>query len=103
MTVGKLKLRMLKQFPGTDLDVLEGFISDRYGEIIQELAWSRLNVSALLQTIAPYADGTVAVAAGSSDITLTGGAWTPQMSDRFFRVGGRPEFYGFHYSSPTAG
>lgn len=103
MTVGKLKLRMLKQFPGTDLDVLEGFISDRYGEIIQELAWSRLNISAILQTVAPYVAGTVTVAAGSSNITLTGGAWTAQMSDRFFRVGGRAEFYGFHYVSATTG
>ena len=103
MTVGKLKLRMLKQFPGTDPDVLEGFISDRYGEIIQELAWSRLNVSAILQTVAPYTQGTVAVVTGSNVIMLTGGAWTPQMSDRFFRVGGRAEFYGFHYVSPTAG
>ena len=103
MTVGKLKLRMLKQFPGLDLDVLEGFISDRYSEIIQELPWSRLNVSAILQTVAPYAAGTVAVGEGSSDITLTGGAWTPQMSNRFFRVGGRAEFYGFHYVDPTTG
>lgn len=103
MTVGKLKLRMLKQFPGTDPDVLEGFISDRYGEIIQELAWSRLNVSAILQTVAPYTQGTVAVVTGSANITLTSGLWTPQMSDRFFRVGGRAEFYGFHYVGPTTG
>ena len=103
LTVGKLKLRMLKQFPGTDLDVLEGFISDRHGEIMQELPWTRLNVSAVLQTVAPYDTGTVAVGTGAMSVSLTGGTFTPQMTGRFFRVTGRTESYTFTYQDPVTG
>lgn len=76
MTLGQLKLRLLKQFPGLDLDVLEGFISDRYSEILQELPWSRLSTDAVLQTTAPYTSGTVTVTQGSSTLALADGTWT---------------------------
>lgn len=101
MTLGTLKLRMLKQFPGLDLDILEGFISDRHSEILQELPWVRQNAMAVLQTTAPYATGTVLVTLGSASITLTSGTWITGMTGRAFRVTGRNEFYEFTYVSST--
>lgn len=101
MTYGTLKLRMTKEFPGIDLDVLEGFISDRYSEILNELPWQRLRAMAVLQTTEPYDTGTVAVTEGSTGVTLTGGTWTTGMTGRAFRVAGRDEFYEFTYASAT--
>lgn len=103
MTYGGLKLRMLKQFPGLDLDVLEGFISDRHAEIIEELPWSRLRTMAVLQTTAPYTTGTVAVTNGLATVTLTSGTWTGAMTGRAFRVTGRTEFYELTFLSSTTG
>ena len=103
MTLGTLRLRLLKQFPGLDLDVLDGFISDRYGEILAELPWSRLDAMSVLQTSAPYETGTVAVTEGSASITLTSGTWTTDMTGRAFRVAGRDEYYEFVYVTATTG
>ena len=101
MTYGDVKFRLVKAFPGVDADLIEGWISDRYYEILAVLPWTRLSVEAVLQTTAPYATGTVAVTLGSANITLTSGTWTTGMSGRAFRVGTRNEFYEFLYVSAT--
>lgn len=103
MTLGGLRLRLLKQFPKLDLDMLDGFIADRHSEIVEALAWTRLRLDAILETVAPYDTGTVAVTNGSSAVTLTGGTWTTGMTGRSFRAGTRSEFYTFAYVSATTG
>ena len=103
MTLGTLRMRLLKQYPGTDADILDGYIADRYGEILQSLAWSRLEKSLVLQTVAPYQTGTVTVTAGSPAVTLAGAAWTAGMTGRQFRVTGDNAFYGFTYATATTG
>jgi hypothetical protein len=103
MTLGTLKFRLTKMFPGVDADVLNGFIDDRYSEILGVLPWSRTAVHSILQTTAPYSTGTVAVTQGSASVTLTGGTWTSAMTGRAFRVTGRSEFYEFTYASGTTG
>ena len=82
MTYGQIKFRLTKQFPGVDADVLEGFVTDCYQEILGALPWVRLNVEALLTTTAAYATGTVASTQGSAAIALTGGTWTAGMTGR---------------------
>lgn len=101
MTFGQLKLRMLKQFPGLDIDILEGFISDRYGEILEAMPWTRLLTMAVLQTTAPYNTGTVTMTQGAAAATLTGGAWDATMNGRALRVAGRPEYYEFTFNTAT--
>ncbi len=88
MTYGTLKLRLTKAFPGISLDLIEGWINDRYEEILGELPWSRLNVQAVLETTAPYITGTVSVTLGSNAVVGTGTTWTSAMSGRAFRVPG---------------
>lgn len=103
MTLGSLKFRLTKIFPGLDADVLEGLIDDCYQEIIGKLAWSRQNVQTILQTVAPYSTGTVALTNGSTAVTLTSGTWTSGMTGRAFRVVGGSEFYELTYGSATTG
>jgi hypothetical protein len=82
---------------------MEGWIADRYAEILGVLPWSRTHVQAILRTTAPYDTGTVAVTEGSASVTLAGGTWTSGMSGRAFRVGTRNEFYEFTYASASTG
>jgi hypothetical protein len=103
MTYGQLKKRLVAAFPGISLDLIEGWINDRYAEILGELPWTRLNLQANLQTIAPYSTGTVAVTLGSAAVTLTAGVFTAAMTTRAFRAAGRDEFYRFTYVSATTG
>jgi hypothetical protein len=103
MTLGTLKLRLLKQFPGLDLDVLDGFIADRHSEILQELLWSRRDAAGIIMTVAPYATGTVAVVQGSAAVALTGGTWVAGMTGRQFRVDGQAEAYTFTRTGAATG
>lgn len=103
MTYGALKIRLVQMFPGVSLDLIEGWIQDRYSEILAELDWSRLNVESILLTTAPYTTGTAAVTLGSASIVGTGTAWTAAMSGRAFRVTGRDEIYEFSYVTATTG
>lgn len=103
MTYGQLKFRLTKAFPGVDPDLIEGWIADCYQEILGALPWSRLDVQAVLQTVAPYSTGTVAVTQGSQAVTLTGGAWTAAMSGRAFRLTGDEEEYQFTQTGADTG
>lgn len=101
MTFGQLKFRLTKAFPGVDADLVEGWITDCYQEILGLLPWSRLNVQAILMTTPPYSTGKVNVTNGSQAIALTGGAWTAGMSGLVFRVAGDAEEYQFTYAGAT--
>jgi hypothetical protein len=101
MTYGQLKFRLTKAFPGVDLDLIEGWIADRYAEILGELPWSRQNVEAMLLTSAPFVTGVAAVQSGSSAVSLVGATWSSSLNGRAFRVASRSEFYQFTFVSTT--
>lgn len=103
MTYGALKLRLTQMFPGLSLDLVEGFIGDRYSEILGELPWTSRNFTTTLPLQAPYVTGTVAVTLGSDTVTLTGGTWPAEFSGRSFRAAARPEFYQFTRVTDTVG
>lgn len=103
MTYGAIRLFLTQLYSGLNPDLIDGWIQQRYTSILDSLSWSRLKVDAILQTTAPYAAGTVAVAAGSADVALTGGTWIAAMTGRSFRVSGRSEFYTFTQASDTTG
>src|ERR1035438_8829336 len=103
MTYGQVKLRLTQAFPGVSLDLIEGFINDRYAEILGELPWTRLNVQMTLQTTAPYSTGTVAVVNGSNAITLSGGTWTAAMSGMKFYLVAPPAAIDSPYPDPAVG
>lgn len=104
MTLGVLRFRLTKAFPGVDSDLIEGWIEDVYNEILAVLPWERTIVHSVLNTVAPYREGTVSMTKGSNAATLTGGVWTTDMTGRAFRVTPRDEFYEFTYGpGSTAG
>lgn len=103
MTYGQLKFRMLKAFPGLDLDLLEGWIGDVYQEILGALSWSRLTVEGILETTAQYVTGTAAVSLGSQTVVLTGGTWTAAMNGLAFRTPPGVEYYEFTFLNATTG
>lgn len=51
MKYGELKYRLTKQYPGIDPELLEGWIADRYSEILDQLNWERLRVEATLTLV----------------------------------------------------
>jgi hypothetical protein len=101
VTYGSLKFRLTKAFPGVDSDLIEGWIADRYAQILAELPGTRTNVQGILRTTAPYTTGTVALTQGSAAISLTGGTWLTGMTGRAFRVGTQDEFYEFTWVSAS--
>ena len=103
MTYGQLKFRLVKAFPGVDVDLIEGWISDRYEEILSELPWTRQNTTAVLQTAAPYSVGTVSLTPDSASVTGTGSAFTSAMTGMAFRVAGEDDIYAFTRTGPTSG
>jgi hypothetical protein len=103
VTYGDLKFRLTQMFPGVSLDLIEGWIGDRYAEILGELPWQRQRVTGILQTVAPYATGTVTLTNGSTTVTGSGTVFTSAMTGRGLRVTGRDEIYEFTYVSGTSG
>ena len=103
MTYGELKLRITQHFPGVGPEIVEGAIGDVYADILHELPWQRQNVTGILQTVAPYATGTVTMNVGANTVTGSGTAFTALMTGRAFRVTGRDELYELTYVSSTNG
>ncbi len=50
-TYGEIRLRLKKLFPSVDLELLNGWIQDRYTEILDRLPWQRLSKSEPLPTV----------------------------------------------------
>lgn len=101
MTYGQLRMEIAQLAPDKSLDVIEGFLRDRWTEILDRLNWSRLQAQGVLTSPASYTDGTIAVTNGSSAIAGTGTAWTAAMSSRIIRINGESDYYGFTYDSGT--
>jgi len=102
-TFGEIRFLISKQAPGVDPDVLDGFINDRYTQILDELDWQRLDVRSVIQTVAVYETGTLTATNASTTITGSGTTWTTGMTGRRIRIGSDPAFYTFTYVSATSG
>lgn len=103
MTFGELRFLLSKQYPGVDLDVLDGWLQDRYRQVLQRVSWQRLEMRSLVSLVAEYATGTVTVTNGSTAITGSGTTWAATMNGRLIRIGADQEWYEFTYVSGTAG
>jgi hypothetical protein len=104
-TLGQLQVFLSKTPAGAGIDplVLKGYINARLREILDRNDWLRLIKTGIIQTIAPYVTGTVALTNGSNAVTGTGTTFTASMTGRRFRVSGRNETYTFTYVSATSG
>lgn len=100
-TYGQLRMEIAQLAPGKSLDVIDGFLRDRYTEILDRLNWSRLQAQGVITSPVSYSAGTIAVTNGSNAITGTGTAWTAGMTSRIIRINGESDYYGFTYVSGT--
>lgn len=101
MTYGQIRLRLSKLAPGIDLELLDGWIQDRYTEILDALPWKRLEGESVFQSPASYAVGTVSATQGSSAIAGVGTTWTAAMNGLMTRINNGAEYYNFTYVSAT--
>lgn len=99
----RFRLNKLAQAAGADLDLLDGWIEDRYREILDELQWQRLEAQGALQSVAEYNTGTLTATAGSNAVTGAGTVWTAAMSYRIIRINNREEIYEFTRVTGTSG
>lgn len=102
-TLGDIRFRLTKLAPGIDLDLLDGWIGDRYSQALDYLPWQRLDASGSLVTQAEYAAGTLTATQGSNAITGDGTVWTAGMTGRLIRIAGRTEYYTFTRTGDTTG
>ena len=115
---GELRFRLLKAVPGSDPDLMDGWIQDRYQYILDRLSWNRIERSTAMQTFAPYQVGSVTLAQGTTAVSLQQtpalipvpivppvlpdppAVWVPGMTGCQIRFEGRNEYYEF---TPTDG
>lgn len=104
-TFGAIRARLSKlpHGAGVDPDVLDGYINDRYMAMISVHPWTRLSINAVLQVPAKYDTGTIAITAGATAVTLTGGTFTAAMTGRRIRIANRSEFYTFSFLTGSTG
>lgn len=102
-TYGELRALLVKAAPGVDLDLLDGWINDRYADILDKLPWRRVRQQAVIQTVAVYETGTVAVTNGVNTVTGAGTTFTSAMTGRMFRIAAENAYYEFTFVSTTSG
>lgn len=103
MTYGALRLFLKKLAPAIDQEILDGWIQDRYTEILDRLAWKRLEAESTLAAPDSYAVGTLTATQGSATVTGSGTAWTAAMTGLMIRIAAGAEYYQFTYVSVTSG
>lgn len=103
MTYGTLRRELTQLCPTARLDQLDGWIRDRYDEILDSIEWVRRRDETTLTFPAEYNTGTVAITNGGTTVTGTGTTWTAAMTGRIFRITGQNDFYVFTYVSSTSG
>src|SRR5512143_2522584 len=102
-TFGEIRFQCQKRWPGVDPDILDSFINERYRRVLRRIPWQRARVQAVLQTVAPYTTGTVAVTEGSANLVLTDGTWTSAMTGRGIRIASENAYYQFTFATDTTG
>jgi hypothetical protein len=101
-TYGQVRLQLQQLLGGASLDLIDGWLQDRYQMMLDRLEWDRTETRATIQTEAEYATGTAGVTAGSIAITLAGGSWSQGLDRRVFRVAEGPA-YSFVFVGAAAG
>jgi hypothetical protein len=90
MTYGDIRMRLVQAAPGVSLDLIDGWIIDRYQSILDKLPWQRLENETVIETAAEYSTGTLTVTNGSAVIAGVGTTWTGAMTGRIIRPFGQP-------------
>jgi hypothetical protein len=100
-TYGQIRLRLSKLAAGVDRELIDGWIQDRYTQILDRLPWKRLEGETVIQSPPSYQVGTVTATQGSNAIVGVGTAWTQAMNGLMIRIANDQEFYVFTYVDAT--
>lgn len=107
MTYGDLVKRLIEELPGTGANEARKRINRAIRSNQTAHHWRHLLVRGSLHVEAPYSTGLVAIAAGGTAVTLTGGtwatSWTTAPSMRRIVMKGRTEPYDITISGAAAG
>ena len=95
MIYGQIRLRLWQLVPGVAIELVDGWLQDRYTQMLDALPWKRLEGEVVLQSPPSYQVGTVSVTQGSNAITGVGTDWTPFMTGLMIRIASNPEFYTY--------
>lgn len=103
MTFGEIRFQLSKRCPGTDPDLIDGFVNSAYQSIMARTSWKGLEADAWIQTVAPYETGTIALVAGALPFTGAGTTFTAAMNQRGVYIPGRQETYRSNFIDATHG
>lgn len=103
MTYGKIRQRLSQESGGAvSLDLIDGYIIDRYQEILDSLSWKRLQVERALTTVPEYNTGTLAAGNLETALTGTGTTWDATMDQRILRINADSDVYSFNFVDATS-
>src|SRR2546426_5110045 len=80
---------------------INAILADVHRDLAVQFQWSYRKRDTVIQTVAPYNAGTVAVTAGSSTVTGAGTAWTADMVGRQISIPGENTFFWINAVSPA--
>ncbi len=102
-TWGQIRLSLSVSAPGFSTDLIDEYIANRYGQILDHYPWKGLEVETLFESVAAYSTGTVSLTQGVNTVTGTGTTFTPAMTGMMFRAMADAAEYTFTFVSATAG
>ena len=72
MTYGQIRLQIQQENPDLSVDLIDGWIQERYTEILDALSWKRQEAESVFQAPDSYATGTVDLTRGGNAVSATG-------------------------------
>lgn len=93
MTYGQIRFRLSQIAPGVSLELIDGWIQDRYTQILDMLPWKRLEGETVVQVPSSVNAGTVSVTQGTQTVTGVGMTWTAAINGLTMRINNATEFY----------
>ena len=102
-TWGQLRLSLQLSAPGVSTDLLDEWLSARYGFILDHYPWKGLELETVIESTAAYSTGTVSLTEGSNAVVGTGTVFTSGLTGMQFRAQGDAAIYTFTFVDGTDG
>lgn len=101
MQYGALRLQIVQENPGAAIEKIDGWIQDRYSEILDRIEWKRAEAESVLVSPVSYTTGTLVATLGSTTIVGTGTTFTAAMTGHMIRIDDQSEYYQITFVDPT--
>lgn len=84
-------------------DTIDRVLNSAYSSILDSRRWSGLSHDAVIPVFGRITAGTVSIANGSTDITLTGATWSTLITGRRIRLSPSNDWYVIAWETSTTG